>query len=419
MTALIGSRSNRKLAVTGKTLLIVGSIPGGDNVGQIMLREMLECVDSDRYVVAALLEQGIDVPEDARDASAMQVFRRPHEHANRRFHGRLGGLHLAIERARTYEPAIATLADQVAAFAIANGVGRVWATLNMTAVIDVCEKLNKRLRLPLIAHVWDDVGYLTQQRGLDAFTRRRTAGRFARLLASAERTAVIGEAMGDNYARRFGARCQIVRHGVSDATEPRSEPTNATEFVIGFCGAMYCPSAWKAFQAALTKLGWKLAGKSVRFVVMSDHISLSSQSPVNFDYLGRLRTEAEVHAQLSKCDLLYLPQPFEPWQRGLAELSFPTKLSAYVSTGRPVMIHAPDHASLVTFARENPVGLVCTSLDPEVIAQTIATFAGDGVAYREAAVAAAAVANSVLSRRSFVAQVQSFLGEGSIEAMPS
>jgi len=407
-----------KRASTGKTLLLVGSIPGGRNVGQLLLREMLACVDPDDYVIAALLDQASDEARGADQACATRVFLRPREHATRRFQGRLGGLASAVERVRVYEPAISSVADQVAVFAEANDVRRVWAILNMTAVIDVCGPLAERLRVPVIAHVWDDVDHLTQQRGLDLFTRRRTARRFARILAKADRTAVIGEAMGEHYTKRFGARCQIIRHGVSDATMPRDAPTSADEFVIGFSGGMYCQSAWKAFQAALAKLNWHVAGKRIRFVVMSGHVSFSSQSPAHVEYLG-WRADDEVHARLSECDLLYLPQPFEPSQRALAELSFPTKLSAYVATGRPVMIHGPDHASLVRFAREHPVGLVCTSLAPESIAQLIEAFAVDTAAYRNAAHAAASIANTDLSRSSFVGQVRSFLREESPEAAKS
>lgn len=401
-------------ASAGKTLLIVGSIPGSRNVGEILLREMLESVNRERYVVAALLEEFSDHLLEGVQTDSLRVFVRPKEHATRRFHGRLGSLDAALERIRVYERAIVTLAGRVSEFAAENNVNRIWAIFNMTSVIDVCARLVKLQNLPLLAQVWDDVDHLAWQRRLDAVTRRRTAKRFAALLARAERTAVIGEPMSEAYTQRYGARCQIIRHGISNSSVSRDVPTSAEEFIIGFSGGMYCPSAWKALQAALAQLNWQAAGKSIRFVVMSGYVSFKSRSPAQVEYLG-WRADSEVLERLSKCDLLYLPQPFEPSQRALAELSFPTKLSAYVSTGRPVLIHGPEYASLVRFSREHRVGPVCTMLDPVAISGFIAELAADDAAYREAARGAATVANTVLSRSNFVNQVRTFLREDSKE----
>lgn len=390
----------------GRTLLLAGSVPGGRNVGQILLREMLDCLDPSRFAIAGLLSAA-----EARATDAMpgvRVFARPDEHAVRRHAGRMGGAMAALARLRDYEPAISRLAEDVQAHARAEGVDRVWAILNMPSIVDVCSRLLDRLQVPLLAHVWDDIDHLSQQRRLDAWTRRRTQRRFGALLARAERTAVIGETMAARYEQRYGARCCIVRHGVADGVAAREAATASDEFSIGFSGGMYCHSAWKAFQAALDRLGWQVAGKRIRLVVMSGHIAFTTRSPAQVDYLG-WRSDAEVQQRLSGCDLLYLPQPFEAAQRELAELSFPTKLSAYVATGRPVLVHAPPHASLPVFARTHPLGALCTSLDPAAIAAAIAALAADPARYAEAARDSATIANSVLSRAGFAAQVRAFV----------
>lgn len=396
-------------AVVGKTLLLAGSVPGHRNVGQILLREMLDCLDRERFVVAGLLSAS--EVRDTEAHSGVRTFERPREHARRAFAGRIGGLVAAVTRLGEYEPAVSRLADDVHGYALENGITRVWAVLNMPSVIDVSARLVDRLQVPLLAHVWDDVDHLCRQRGLDALTRRRTQRRFGDLLARAERTAVIGESMARHYTQRYGARCQIVRHGVADGVLPREAQTSPGEFLIGFSGGMYCPSAWKSFQAALDTLGWRVGGKRIRFVVMSGHVSFKTRSPAQVDYLG-WRGDAEVHERLAACDLLYLPQPFESSQRELAELSFPTKLSAYVCTGRPVLVHAPRHASLPEFARKHPLGHVCTSLDPAAIAMAIEQIATDPDRYAEASRASATIANTVLSRANFSSQVRAFVDGG-------
>jgi len=392
----------------GRTLVIVASVPGSRNVGQILLREMLRCVDADRFVIAALIDPNSEDAQAAESLCEMRMFACPKENAKPRVGGRFGGVVGAIQRVNRYEPEIGRVSREVLRFAQQSGISRIWAILDSTAAIDVSAALIRKMDVPVLAHVWDDVEHLTRQRRLDAFTRRRTAARFARVLTRSRCTAVIGDAMGENYARRFGVRWQVIRQGVADQTLPREERTRDGEFVIGFSGGMYCPSAWKALLDALGQVGWTIGGRPVRLVVMSGHVWFSTRSPTNIQFKGWV-PEAEAHRTLASCDLLYLPQPFEPAQRPLAELSFPTKLSAYVSTGRPVFVHAPKYASLVAFAQTHPVGPLCSSRDPAVVAKTLEAFASSATAYADAARASADVANTVLSRASFVAQVQAFL----------
>ena len=262
--------------------------------------------------------------------------------------------------------------------------------------------------MPLLTQVWDDVAHLCLQRRLDRLTRFRTMRRFGQVLGESARTAVISESMAAAYSTRYGARCEVIQHGASDQTTARINPTSSEEFVIGFSGGMYCPSAWKSFFEALAHLNWQAGGKRLRLVVMSGQISFSTHSLANVEYLG-WRPDKEVQERLSRCDLLYLPQPFEHFQRPLAELSFPTKLSAYVSTGRPILVHGPPYASVVGFNETHPLGICCTTTDSVWIGETIDRFISDLKAYEKAAESVAHVANTVLSRPRFIEQVKSFL----------
>ncbi len=392
----------------GKTLLLVGAIPGHRNVGELLLREMLALLDPQRFVIAALLDRNWQPGDIDAMGFELRVFACPSEVSVRKLGGWIGTFVAAASRLGHYESEMDRLAREVGEFARVSKVERIWTLLNMTTVIDIGARLHSKLRLPLLVQVWDDVEHLIAERNLDLLTRRRTRRRFATLLGVAERTAVIGESMAANYAKRFGARCQVVRRGVDDRVEAKTEATSSTEFRVGFCGGMYCPSAWKALQGALSQLHWQVAGKRVRLLLMTGRITLSAKQPALIEYLGHL-SDHEVRERLRDCDLLYLPQPFEESGRALAELSFPTKLSTYASVGRPIMVHAPAYGSLVDFASKHPLGLVCTTLNPERIAECLSAFASDAKSYRVAAEAVAELGNTELSRRNFEAQLQRFL----------
>ncbi|SRR6056297_3265781 len=394
-----------------KTLLLVGSKPGAGTVGEILIREMLNCVDPQRYVIAAMLRTDEAQDTGGTVSPRMKTFLAPREAEGVAF-GRFTRLRNAGRRLIFYERDIAALTREVEVFAKQEGIQRVWAILNMTSVIDVADRLRPRLKVPVLAHVWDDVDHLTQQRNLDAATRSRTRKRFSRLLQHAQKTAVICEAMQQAYETQHGAKCQIVRHGLSDDVVAQAKPTSSREFRIGFSGGMYAPSAWKTLLEALNLLGWRVNHKRIRFVVMSSHVRFTAQAPANIEFLG-WRDTAEVARQLSACDLLYLPQPFETHHDAIAQLSFPTKMSAYANVGRPILVHTPTYGSLSKFYQQYPVGGLCQELKAEKIAAIIRTLAEDEAAYGKAAEAVAQVAMNVLSRSQFEQQVRSFLQQSS------
>ncbi|MFM7372975.1 MAG: hypothetical protein ACKO2Z_35370, partial [Sphaerospermopsis kisseleviana] len=86
-----------------------------------------------------------------------------------------------------------------------------------------------------------------------------------------------------------------------------------------------------------------------------------------------------------------------------------TKLSTYVSLGRPIFAHVPEYASLVDFYAQYPLGALCTSLDPKVIAEQITALAEDTSLYQASAKTVAWVGEKELSHQNFVNQVKRFI----------
>ncbi|AIE74666.1 MULTISPECIES: glycosyltransferase [unclassified Synechocystis] len=396
-----------------KTLIVVGSVPGGANVGQILLRDMLASLPKEDYFVAALLdpkEQSAWQEQNPEPPANLVFFlNRPSEHAVRPWNNRAGGLWSGLKRRLSYDRQVKILANRLEQYIGEVGITRLWGILNMTTVVDVLFDLGKRCDLPLLTQVWDDIDYLTQQRGLDSTLRQRTQKRFGHLLAKSVKTAVICEAMAKHYSKYSGDHCEIIRHGLADQVTAQTDYTSPAEFSIGFSGGMYAPEAWQALFEALAYLNWQVAGKSIKLVVLSGKITLPCRSPANVQYLGWRNTE-EVRSYLAQCDLLYVPYPFASHLRPLAQLSFPTKLSTYVSLGRPVFAHVPQYGSLVDFYDKYPLGALCTSLDAKVIAEKIAALAEDTNLYEASAKTVAWVGEKELSQANFVRQVKNFIG---------
>jgi hypothetical protein len=129
--------------------------------------------------------------------------------------------------------------------------------------------------------------------------------------------------------------------------------------------------------------------------------------PANIEFCG-FHSPAETVRILSGCDAAYLPQPFEPALHELARYSFPTKLSTYLAAGRPILIHAPEHASLAEFYGQFAVGARCSVLDPNVLAAAIETLAEGTNGGAVAAVGAAA--RTEFSHETFLGRTADLFG---------
>lgn len=393
-----------------RTLLLVGSQPGRGNVGELLISEMLEAVQSDNLAFVGLIRNAATAKDTGSGKLPTLFLEHPPEGRSLHTRGRFLNLADAVSHAVSLKRSISVLANDIVEFAQRQQIQRLWVILNTPYVTALAAEVHRRLRVPLLTHVWDDIEHLTRQKRFDGWTRRAYQRKAGMLLARSVRTAVICEEMASHYSSNFGARCKIIRLGQQTTGLRTSKAIENQDFVIGYSGSMYSYSAWYAFLQALDELKWMLAGRPVRFVVLSGYVSFRANVPCHVEFMG-WRNDEEVLQMLSGCDLLYLPQPFEKSEEPLTRLSFPTKMSSYSATGRPIFLHTPEYGSLAAFHRENSVGPISHSLEARELCSVLTKFSEDLDQVRRATEVVERVSTEVLSRAAFVRQVQEFLSE--------
>ena len=380
-------------------------------MGEILLRDMIDFLPPERLVATAVVPSNELPASEASEAPfPLQVLARRFEYAHRPLPGCAGGAVACAARLATYERYLKRLVHQCVDWGQQHQAQRLWAILDTPTTIEIAARVAHKLQVPLYCLVWDAPEYLAQLRGLDPASKRRLIRRFGEALRASMRTAVVSKSMKTAYEAAYETPCVIVRHGLAAALrQPAADKyTHDHEFSIGVAGGLYCESAWKALLQALDRLDWALAGKKIRLVVLGESLHVRSRRPANIQYCG-WRAVPNTIDILSGCDVTYLPQPFETSLRDLAELSFPTKLSTYVACGRPVLVHCPDYASLAPFYRERCMGALCTSLQPERIAECVQRIAGDLPAYQQAARCVAKLADTEFSQEHYRAGFLRFL----------
>ncbi|MEB3168787.1 MAG: hypothetical protein VKK97_08655 [Synechococcaceae cyanobacterium] len=309
-----------------------------------------------------------------------------HEHAPASHLGLPGRALTGLANQLAFRRHVRALVAEAVALGERHGAEAVWAILDAPTSIAMAEPVARTLGKPLIALVWDDAAHLAQSLGLDRLATSTMLRHTARALKSADRCAVIGATMQRRYAEEHGTRSVILRHGLaSSALQPlRAHDNGESVFSIGFAGTMNAPCAFNALLAALESCDWQIAGRAIELRLVGPRFDMRTNKPALFRSYG-WRSVSDTIRILAGCDATYLPQPFGEDRRTMAELSFPTKLTTYLATGRPILLHAPPYASLPQYHQKQPLGLLCGSIEPAAIVAALEQLIFDSGLYASAA----------------------------------
>lgn len=218
----------------------------------------------------------------------------------------------------------------------------------------------KILRLPFYAWLVDD--WLLQS-VLDPGHRLAEALE-ARIVRDARRIMIPCPTLGEELFRRHGVQPVWVPNPRYEG--PMAPPDGRHRFV--FSGQVYAAhlDAVRNVLAALDRLD----RPDVRLDVFSGYVTPGGLAGPRvvvhphrpFDQIARVHADA---------DVLLLALAFDSPYPELIRTSCPTKLSDYLHSGRPILVHAPEDSFPARFCREQGFGLVVDRPDPAAVAEAL------------------------------------------------
>ena len=146
---------------------------------------------------------------------------------------------------------------------------------------------------------------------------------------------------------------------------------------------------------ALTQLKWQYNGKRIVFRIYGPEIVFYGLQDAHVEYRGWI-DQKQLLQELNTADLLYCPYRFDEDFKEVASYSFPGKLSTYMKTGVPLVVHAPEYSSIASFIKKYECGYLIETVNVETIKKEIEKIISDNK--KDALVVRAnEVANEVLS----------------------
>ncbi len=388
--------------------VVSGSVPGDRHVGELLLAGMIEQLPEVEFAFCGVTGQPGD-SDHAYGHCKIEYLAPPLELIHRPDAGPLRTSLNSVRRIWTYERFARQTSLELQKFLSRGDVNPVWIIADSAAVIDCLYYAWCRRNFPFRLQVWDDVRHLTSLKHLDRFSANRVFQRFQCLLRNACDVAVIGEQMASEYLSLGAKHCRVIRHGLPNAVQIAELRQPSETFRIGFCGSAYASDAWKTLLRALDNLRWSFLSRPVELWVVGSDVNFSAGCPTNARFWGR-RSVDETTQLMADCDLLYMPQSFQKHHDALTRWSFPTKLSTYVATGRPVLFHTPAWGSLHSFAHEHGFHLLCDSLNFKELVGVLRSLETKPGLLQAESEASVRVANTVLSHHEFRRQTRRFLG---------
>lgn len=242
-----------------------------------------------------------------------------------------------------------------------NEIDLVWSVVQGQTMIKLINSLAKTLKIPYVVEVWDPPQWWLAENKFDKYTYKSVMKAFGHLLKNAQCCMAASHNMAIEYSKMYSANTITVIPSLSEElqTIPKRIVSD-DEFVIGFAGQLYARDEFMILIKALNALNWQYNGKKIRIVLYGAYFNFNFDCMANIILRGWVKQE-QVLDELAGMDLLYCPYWFDQKFSIIARLSFPSKLTTYLKTKTPVLIHAPYYASTSKFVTDRENAYVCNN----------------------------------------------------------
>jgi glycosyltransferase involved in cell wall biosynthesis len=194
------------------------------------------------------------------------------------------------------------------------------------------------------------------------------------ILRSARQRLVLSDALADDFQRRFSLDSVVIPHSIriDDSPDPVPWPTQSKKLVVhtGVIEALQLEGLLRIASLIDSHPEW-----NARLVLATptprDHLLASGFNLPTVEIL-RL-TNAEVRALQRAASLLVAVLPFHGQVEAFQLTAFPTKVVEYMTTGVPILAHAPRDSFFASHVLRHGYARLADSPDLAPLTETLAS----------------------------------------------
>lgn len=316
------------------------------------------------------------IPSPVREKlSSYNIFNKPFEGYGRRKAGRIQSTIFNTYHRRYTIPKLATRIVNLVQNNHSN-IDIIWIVIQGQTMIELSLKVVDKLKKDYVVQVWDPPEWWLREYKFDAFSYKEVMADFGSLLSHSKCCLAASANMAKEYSRLYGMKSVAVMPSLPIINTPPKKHSKKI-FQIGFSGQIYAKNEFLNFIKALDRLGWRYGEIDITLNLFSNDVEdIFLNNRGNIKNYGWVPQDKLLQI-LSEMDLCYCPYRFDSEFEIIARLSFPAKLTSYLSVGSPTFIHAPAYSSISSFLEDGVSGYVCNSDRVDVIADYLKKIIND------------------------------------------
>lgn len=399
-----------------KLLLLTDIMPSSDYTAGLVLAKLCRFIPHGGISCFTVLNRHLDPKLYADlDWMPLAVAQKPIEMGQlsdaKPYRSRLRNIAAETYRRFKYNP---RLVAEAVSFGKQQGATAVLAVLQGQTMVRMAEPVARGLGADLYTLVWDPLSWWLRDHKVDRFNRAHAQKTFSKAMRASKACATASWAMADHYQQKYGVRSVpvIASHNQEAVGPPATGFRKRGEMVIGMAGQFYSSEEWWQLVTALNHAGWMVGDRKVRLRVFSRDRPAGPIPPDRLDFMGFAPQDEVIRSLTNDVDVLYCPYPFRKEMEEVSRLSFPGKLAMYLGCGRPVVFHGPAYSSPYQYLKSRDAGVLCSSLDPPAIYNSLCWLNEDPALYAKAAAAGMAAFRSDFTLEAMRASFFNFLGVG-------
>ena len=233
------------------------------------------------------------------------------------------------------------------------------------SIVDYC-------KIPYSVHFMDDFYNFNYNKGLLSSIKRRQWRREMReMIVKANLRLAISQEMAEVYSRIFGVHFYHFFNAVNVRKwqEIESQSKDNENFDIIYAGTINVKNikSLKKFAYTVDKIA--TTSKKIRFRLFSFQPRLNAYAPEFNNYsktsIAEVPEGDDIVTLLKSGDLLLLPVDFTDEVKRITRYSMFTKVPAYMASGVPILLWAPDGIAVTEYARREKWAFVLDSEFPK------------------------------------------------------
>ncbi len=317
----------------------------------------------------AVVDPALDakIPPDKQERMSFQLVQKPRESWG---HTMLKGFGSWLGNGFTARFRLPEIARQAGTFCRDKQADLIWSIVQGQTMIKITEPAARYGNVPYFIQVWDPPEWWMLENRFDRFTQKSVMKAFASALHHSQKCLAASWAMADDYSEKYDCSAVPVILGFSPGRVSPAGIRDERKFVIALSGQIYAENEFNALVTALNRMHWEHNGKQIVLRLYGRYFHLYFSECSRIEIRGWMEQD-QLLPELADADLLYCPYWFDEAHRLPTTLSFPSKLSTYLKTARPVLIHAPEYASPRRYLVQRGAGYICDTMDPNGIASLL------------------------------------------------